>query len=94
MACHVSYFVSQSDVVVQVTNQNKKKSRREDRTTCRPNENSGPVNKISMVQTQRTINAMALRVLCFNIGFTELGLGEDPCLVGPSTGSFIRLLSE
>ena len=78
----------------QVTNQNKKKSRRQERTTCRPNGNSGPVNKMSMVQEQRMINAMALRVLCFNIGFTGLGLGEDSCVFCSSADSFIGLLSE
>ena len=40
------------------------------------------------------INAMALRVLCFNIGFKGLGLGEGACVVFSSAGSFIGLLSE
>ena len=53
-----------------VANQNKKNSRRQERTTCKPNENPGPVNKIRTVQAHRIINAKALRVLSLITGFT------------------------
>ena len=47
-----------------------------------------------MVQEQRMINAMALRVLCFKIGFKGLMLGEDSLVVCLSSGLFIRLFDE
>jgi len=40
----------------------------QDRITCRPNENSGPVNKISTEEMQRIINAIILLVLSLRIG--------------------------
>ena len=77
-----------------VANQNKKNSRRQERTTCNPNENPGPVNKIRTVQAHRIINAKALRVLSLITGFTgelfEEGSSELFLLVGSS----IRLLGE
>jgi hypothetical protein len=59
-----------------VANQNKKNNRRQERTTCSPNGNPGPVNKIRTVQAHRIINAKALRVLSFITGFTG-GLCEE-----------------
>ena len=53
-----------------MANQNKKNSRREESTTCNPNGNPGPVNKIRTVQAHRIINAKALRVLPLITGFT------------------------
>jgi len=74
-----------------VANQNKKNKRRQERTTCRPNENSGPVNKISTVQAHKIINAKTLRVLSFIIGFTG-GLCEGgSCGLFSLEGSFIRV---
>jgi len=47
-----------------VANQNKKNRRRQERTTCNPNENPGPVNKIRTVQEHRIINARQERTTC------------------------------
>ena len=63
-----------------MASQNKKNNSREERTTCRPNEKPGPVNKIRTVQAHKIINAKAFRVLSFIIGFTgelcEEGSGD------------------
>ena len=73
-----------------VANQNKKNSRRQERTTCKPNENPGPVNKIRTVQVHRITNAKALRVLSLITGFTgelfEEGFSEFLLLVDSSIG--------
>ena len=73
-----------------VANQNKKNSRREERTTCNPKGNPGPVNKIRTVQVHRIIKAKALRVLSLSTGFTgelfEEGSSELFLLVGSSIG--------
>ncbi len=53
-----------------VASQNKKNKRRQERTTCRLNEKPGPVNKIRTVQAHKIINAKALRVVSFIMGFT------------------------
>jgi len=79
-------------IVFQVTNQKRKKSSRHERTTCRPKPNSGPVNRMSTVQAHRMINAIALRILCFIMGFAGSGFGQGGC-VGCS-GSFIGLSGE
>ena len=77
-----------------VTNQNKKNSRRQERTTCNPNENPGPVNKIRTVQEHRIINAMALRVLSFITGFIAELCEEGSCELFFPAGFFIGLLGE
>ena len=73
-----------------MANQNKKNNRSEERTTCSPNGNSGPVNKIRTVHEHRIINAKALRVLSLSTGFTgelfEEGSSELFLLVGSSIG--------
>ncbi len=77
-----------------VANQNKKNSRRLERTTCNPNENPGPVNRIRTVQEHRIINAMALRVLSFIIGLTTELCGEGSCGLFLPAGFFIGPLDE
>jgi len=62
-----------------VANQNKKNNKRQERITCRPNGNSGPVNKIRTVHAHRIINAKALRVLPFIIGFNGDLCEEESC---------------
>ena len=75
-----------------MANQNKKNKRRQERTTCSPNENPGPVNKISTVQAHKIINAKAPRVLFFIMGFTG-GLCEGgSCGLFSIEGFFIRIV--
>jgi hypothetical protein len=53
----------------------------QDRITCKPNENSGPVNKISTEDEQRIINAITLLVLSLRIGLIGEFFWENFCLV-------------
>ena len=66
----------------------------QDRTTCRPNENSGPVNKISTEDMQRIINAIIILVLPLRIGLIAEFFWENSCSVWLSLGSFIDSLDE
>ena len=77
-----------------VASQNKKNKSRQERTTCRPNEKPGPVNKIRTVQEHRIINAKALRVLSFITGFTGGLCGEGSSELFLLAGSFIGLFGE
>ena len=77
-----------------MANQNKKNNRRQERTTCSPNENPGPVNKIRTVQAHRIINARDLRVLSFIIGFIAELCEEGSCGLFLPAGFFIGQLGE
>ena len=77
-----------------MANQNKKNNRREERTTCSPNGNPGPVNKIRTVQAHRIINAKALRVLSLITGFTGELFEEGSSALFLLVGSSIGLLGE
>jgi len=78
----------------EVANQNKKNKRRQERTTCNPNGNPGPVNKIRTVHEHRIKNAKIPRVVLLIIGLTTGLFAEDSCWSFLSEFFFIRLLAK